>query len=85
MYARGSFDIEDERRKVGIDLPNYWYAMVDDDYTINLTSYGNYNVWISESNENGFWVETNSEDKWSFDWNVIGGRKDAKLEVEPNA
>ena len=85
MYARGSFDIEDERRKVAIDLPNYWYAMVDDDYTINLTSYGNYNVWISESNENGFWVETNAEDKWSFDWSAIGKRLDAKLEVEPNA
>ena len=85
MYARGSFDIEDERRKVAIDLPNYWSAMVDKDYTINLTTYGNYNIWITERNEDGFWVETNAEDKWSFDWNVIGGRLDAKLEVEPNA
>ena len=85
MYARGSFDVEDERRKVAVDLPNYWSAMVDKDYTINLTTYGNYNVWITERNEDGFWVETNAEDKWSFDWNVIGGRLDAKLEVEPNA
>jgi len=86
MYARGSFDVLDERRKVAIDLPIYWSKMVYPDYTVNLTTYGNYNVWITERDENGFWVETNSEEKeWSFDWNVIGGRKDAKLEVEPNA
>jgi len=64
----------------------YWSKMVYPDYTVNLTTYGNYNVWITERDENGFWVETNSEEEeWSFDWSVIGGRKDAKLEVEPNA
>ena len=85
MYARGSFDINDERRKVAIDLPMYWSKMVHPDYTVNLTTYGDYNVWIKERDENGFWVETNSEKEWSFDWNVIGGRKDAKLVVEPDA
>ena len=85
MYARGSFDVEDERRKVAIDLPLYWSRMVYPDYTVNLTSYGDYNVWIKDRDENGFWVETNSDKEWSFDWNVIGGRKDAKLVVEPDA
>ena len=85
MYARGSFEIEDKRRIVAVDLPNYWSNMVYDDYTINLTSYGNYNVWISNRDGNGFWVETNSEGEWSFDWSAIGGRKDAKLVVEPDA
>ena len=85
MYQRGSFDIEDERRLVAVDLPTYWYKMVYDDYSINLTTYGDYNVWISNRDENGFWVETNAEKEWSFDWNVIGGRKDAKLVVEPDA
>ena len=85
MYARGSFDIEDERRKVAIDLPVYWSKMVHPDYTVNLTTYGDYNVWIKERDENGFWVETNSDKEWSFDWNVIGGRRDAKLVVEPDA
>jgi len=85
MYARGSFDVEDERRKVAIDLPMYWAKMVNHDYTINITTYGNYNVWIAERNENGFWVETNSEKEWSFDWSVIGKRLDAKLVVEPDA
>ena len=85
MYARGSFDVEDERRKVAIDLPMYWSKMVHPDYTVNLTTYGDYNVWIKERDENGFWVETNSDKEWSFDWNVIGGRRDAKLVVEPDA
>ena len=85
MYGRGSFDVIDERRKVAVNLPNYWSAMVDHDYTISLASYGNYNVWITERNENGFWVETNSEKEWSFDWSAIGKRLDAKLVVEPDA
>ena len=85
MYTRGSFEIEDERRIVAVDLPNYWPVMVYDDYTINLTAYGNYNVWISNRDETGFWVETNAEKEWSFDWNVIAGRKDAKMVVEPDA
>jgi hypothetical protein len=85
MYQRGSFDIEDGRRIVAIDLPVYWSAMTYDDYTVNLTTYGDYNVWISNRDENGFWVETNAEKEWSFDWNVIAGRKDAKLVVEPDA
>ena len=85
MYQRGSFDIEDGRRIVAIDLPVYWSAMTYDNYTVNLTTYGDYNVWISNRDENGFWVETNAEKDWSFDWNVIGGRKDAKLVVEPDA
>jgi len=85
MYQRGSFLVDDERRGVAIDLPNYWFKMVYDDYTINLTTYGDYNVWISDRDENGFWVETNAEGEWSFDWSVIGGRKDAKLVVEPDA
>ena len=59
--------------------------MVNPDYTVNLTTYGDYNVWISERNDSGFWLETNAENDWSFDWSVIGCRKDAKLEVEPDA
>jgi hypothetical protein len=85
MYARGSFDVNDERRVVAIDLPLYWSSMVNPDYTVSLASYGNYNVWINDRTEDGFWVETNAGDDWSFDWNVIGCRKDAKLEVEPDA
>ena len=91
MYNRGTEwigDDTDERfkdRMVGIELPDYWYKMVGKDYTISLTPYGNYNVWIAKKTEDGFWVKTNATKKIRFDWSVIGGRQDAKLEVEPYA
>ena len=91
MYNRGTEwigDDTDERykdRMVGIELPDYWYKMVGKDYTISLTPYGNYNVWIAKKTEDGFWVKTDAQKKIRFDWSVIGGRQDAKLEVEPYA
>ena len=83
MYGRGSYDVIDDRRRVAVDLPLYWSNMVYPDYTVGLAAYGNYNVWITKRDENGFWVETNAQEEWSFDWNVVGKRKDAKLVVEP--
>ena len=91
MYNRGTEwigDDTDERykdRMVGIELPDYWYKMVGKDYTISLTPYGNYKVWIAKKTEDGFWVKTDAKKRIRFDWSVIGGRLDAKLEVEPNA
>ena len=87
MYARGTAVIGDgeEERMIGIDLPDYWFKMVGKDYTISLTPYGDYNVWIGKKTEDGFYVMTNTKGNARFDWNVIGGRLDAKLEVEPNA
>jgi hypothetical protein len=87
MYARGTAVIGDgeEERKIGISLPEYWFKMVGKDYTISLTPHGNYNVWIGKKTEDGFYVMTNTKGNARFDWSVIGGRLDAKLEVEPNA
>ena len=87
MYARGTAVIGDgeEERMIGIDLPDYWFKMVGKDYTISLTPYGDYNVWIGKKTEDGFYVMTNTKGNARFDWCVIGGRLDAKLEVEPNA
>jgi len=87
MYARGTAVIGDgeKERMIGIDLPDYWFKMVGKDYTISLTPHGNYNVWIGKKTEDGFYVMTNTKGNARFDWNVIGGRLDAKLEVEPNA
>ena len=91
MYARGMGEIGDasdkdfEKRMVGIELPDYWFKMVGKEYTISLTPYGNYNVWIAKKTEDGFYVKTNANKAIRFDWSVIGGRLDAKLEVEPNA
>ena len=87
MYARGTGVIGDgeEKRMIGIELPDYWFKMVGKDYTISLTPHGNYNVWIGKKTEDGFYVMTNTKGTATFDWTAIGGRLDAKLEVEPNA
>ena len=87
MYARGTDVIGDgnEKRTVGIELPDYWFKMVGKDYTISLTPHGNYNVWIGKKTADGFYVMTDTKATARFDWSVIGGRLDAKLEVEPNA
>jgi len=87
MYARGTDIIGDgeEKRMIGIELPDYWFKMVGKDYTISLTPHGNYNVWIGKKTEDGFYVMTNTKETATFDWTAIGGRLDAKLEVEPNA
>ena len=87
MYARGTGVIGDaeKNRSVGIELPDYWFKMVGRDYTISLTPYGNYNVWLEKKSEDGFYIGTDSKKTVRFDWNVIGGRTDAKLEVEPYA
>ena len=87
MYARGTGVIGDgeEKRRIGIELPDYWFKMVGKDYTISLTPHGNYNVWIGKKTEDGFYVMTNTKATVTFDWTAIGGRLDAKLEVEPNA
>ena len=87
MYARGTGVIGDgeEERMIGIELPDYWFKMVGKDYTISLTPHGNYNVWIGKKTEDGFYVMTDTKATARFDWSVIGGRLDAKLEVEPNA
>jgi hypothetical protein len=87
MYARGTGVVGDgeEKRMIGIELPDYWFKMVGKDYTISLTPHGNYNVWIAKKTEDGFYVMTDTKNTAKFDWSVIGGRLDAKLEVEPNA
>ena len=83
VYNRGTVELDD---RIAIDLPEYWWKLVGDDYTITLTPYGPYNVWIDEKLEDGFFVCTSASDNVKFDWTVTGGRKDAVIpEVEPQA
>ena len=87
MYSRGTGVIGDaeKKRSVGIELPDYWFKMVGRDYTVSLTPCGNYNVWLEKKSADGFYVGTDSNKTVRFEWSVIGGRTDAKLEVEPYA
>ena len=86
VYNRGTVELDVIPDRIAIDLPEYWWKLVGDDYTITLTPYGPYNVWIDEKLEDGFFVCTSASDHVKFDWIVTGGRKDAVIpEVEPQA
>ncbi len=85
-YNRGTVELDVIPDRIAIDLPEYWWKLVGDDYSITLTPYGPYNVWIDEKLEDGFFVCTSASDNVKFDWIVTGGRKDAVIpEVEPQA
>ena len=72
--------------EIAVELPEYWFKLVGDDYTISITPHGPYHVWVDEKLEDGFFVESSSETDVEFDWVVIGGIKDATIpEVEPQA
>jgi hypothetical protein len=84
VYNRGTIELDIIPDRISVDLPDYWYKLVGDDYTIMLTPYGPYNVWVEEKTEDGFFVSTSTDHDVKFDWTVIGGRKDAVIpEVEP--
>jgi len=85
-YFRGTAKFDLAMDRMPVELPEYWFKLVGDDYTISITPHGPYHVWVDEKLEDGFFVESSSETDVEFDWVVIGGRKDAKIpEVEPQA
>jgi len=85
-YNRGTVELDIIPDRIAIDLPEYWWKLIGDDYTITLTPYGPYNLWVDEKCEDGFFVCTSASDNVKFDWIVTGGRKDAVIpEVEPQA
>ena len=85
-YFRGTAKFDLAMDRMPVELPEYWFKLVGDDYTISITPHGPYHVWVDEKFEDGFFVESSSETHVKFDWIVIGGRKDATIpEVEPQA
>lgn len=72
---------------VKVDFPDYWSALVEPDYSIILTSRGNYNLYIKEQCSDYFIVskikfEANDTDSITkFDYLCLGERKDFKIEV----
>ena len=85
-YNRGTVELDVIPERIVIELPDYWFKLVGDDYSIMLTPFGPYNVWVEEKTEDGFTVSTSADHDVKFDWMVVGGRKDAVIpEVEPQA
>lgn len=83
-YQRGSGSGYDQ---VEIILPNYWSSLVENNYSIIITSKCNYNLYVSNKNADSFIVRRIARFNFSkkyieFDYFVIGERKDIKIDVE---
>ena len=73
---------------VTVVLKDYWEKLSYEDYTIQITSHGDYSLFIADQNANRFTVsrcggESARSLPLEFSWLIIGGRKDAPLIVEP--
>jgi hypothetical protein len=85
VYHRGTVE---GKGKLEVELPEYWSKLVNDDYSIQLTSWGNYNVHIVEKTKDSFTIElTGNPLSQKFkvikvDYVVHGSRIDAPLETE---
>jgi hypothetical protein len=69
---------------VSVVLPDYWSYLVENSYSVHLTSRGNYNLYIKDQESEYFTVAKVGEidnTVFSFDYLVIGERKDTKIEV----
>jgi hypothetical protein len=69
---------------VSVILPDYWSYLVENSYSVHLTSRGNYKLYIKDKESEYFTVAKVGEidnTVISFDYLVIGERKDTKIEV----
>jgi hypothetical protein len=85
VYHRGTVEGKD---KITVELPEYWSKLVNEDYTVTLTAYGNYSVHIVQKLSNSFIISANTNffnrkfKHVKVDYVVHGSRKDAPLEIE---
>ena len=81
IYVRGT--IETEEKGCLVELPEYWSAMCED-YTVQLTPHGPYTVYIKEKLKDKVMIEC-SQNKFKFDYYIVGARTDETLEVVQDA
>lgn len=73
---------------IDVILPEYWPKLVGENYTIQITPWGNYNIKIVDKRENQFTVGLigipifNKNKHYKFDYIIHGSRKDAPLDIE---
>ena len=85
VYHRGTVE---GKGQLMIELPDYWSKLVNEDYTVTLTPYGNYGVHIVEKSLNSFIIAvsgnplTKKFKHIKVDYLVHGSRKDAPLIIE---
>jgi hypothetical protein len=83
VYHRGKISGNGD---VYVELPEYWNELVAE-YTISLTSYGNYPIFVHSQSQKGFVVRRCggffSRRKFiEFSFEVFGSRRDAPLQIE---
>jgi len=85
VYHRGTVE---GKGKLVVELPEYWQLLVGNEYSIQLTTWGNYNVHIVEKTEKSFTIQLTGDPLtrlWKnikVDYIVHGSRLDAPLEIE---
>jgi len=85
VYHRGTVE---GKGVIQVDLPEYWHKLVGDQYTIQLTPWGNYNVSIGAKTENYFTIQLVGDfisrkfKNIKVDYIVHGSRLDAPLDTE---
>jgi hypothetical protein len=85
VYHRGTVE---GKGVIQVNLPDYWHKLVGDQYTIQLTPWGNYNVSIDSKTENYFTIQLVGDfisrkfKNIKVDYIVHGSRLDAPLNIE---
>ena len=85
VYHRGTVE---GKGKLTVELPEYWSKLVGADYSIQLTSWGNYNVHIVEKSETSFIIQLTGDPisrmfkTIKVDYIIHGSRLDAPLVIE---
>ncbi len=85
VYHRGTVE---GKGKITVELPEYWSKLVGDNYSIQITPWGNYNVHIVEKSESSFIIQLTGDPisrmlkTIKADYIIHGSRLDAPLEIE---
>ena len=88
VYHRGTVE---GKGNVKVQLPEYWSKLVSPDYTVHLTTWGNYSSHIIEKAEDYFTISISSNvlvkalKNIKVDYIVHGSRLDAVLVIEQDA
>jgi hypothetical protein len=85
VYHRGTVE---GKGQIRVDLPEYWHLLVGNNYSVQITPWGNYSVHIVEKTENYFIIQLSGNiisqkfKNIKVDFIVHGSRLDAPLEIE---
>jgi len=88
VYHRGTIE---GKGNVKVQLPDYWSKLASPDYTVHLTTWGNYSAHIIEKAEDYFTISISSNvlvkalKNIKVDYIVHGSRLDAVLVIEQDA